>query len=783
MGKKRICILTLIICFFMIFSSDFNSYAKSVRNTRGNAQRVGDYTYEVIPLLSPFNSYFYIKTDNPDPDSFRLIDRVTRYSDTNGSITPDQTKYYDVIYENEKTFRVKGGYIARGSSTDGGEIGFQLGEVTGTTNVYNITTGETTVRKNYKYTDTDAKFMLPELYDVPDYLIATYGDDEKSYFDNLTAIQSGFSSICLYSGVYVLGDLKKSEKVPYYGLSTSPHVDQTFYIQGPYSRTSSKSMLISGLYPCRYDSIGFPSIMSTIAKRLNSAAAVEWSQSAHYLINVTYNGETMSYGGQGYGGGQGIYENQIMYRYKFDGSSGDLYTDINLDSLKAKIKEYGALTVPEEPTDEPKLTFAEVRKTVGEDGAYVKLVLITSIFGGTTDGFTYLYDDGSTSEGSKGFGRIGHFYNAWYDGRYFNKWEYFYPGAEFKDTVEKEKASIIIKDPVIKFPSDGKEYYYNYKKIEEVENYDMATGVWKGFIKFSYNDETKTWVATSILNSSKYRDSGRYNAMDDQAFIDACTITWDEAMAMNIDRNTNKDPEEYYIYDRVTKPGTWHAAPKDKTDPSKDKPGVISKGTSLENAEKTILAIKDEKDPAGSEYGKLKLKIAKTSKNSIKIKWNKVAGAKGYVIFGSKCGKKNQFKKITTSGGNTFVQKKLKKGTYYKYIVVAFDKTEKVVSTSKVVHIATKGGKVGNAGRISTRAKKNKVTLKVKKSFKLKAKEIPANKKQKIKHHRKVQYESSNTKIAVVNKKGVIKAKSKGSCFIYVYAQDGIAKKIKVKVK
>ena len=100
-----------------------------------------------------------------------------------------------------------------------------------------------------------------------------------------------------------------------------------------------------------------------------------------------------------------------------------------------------------------------------------------------------------------------------------------------------------------------------------------------------------------------------------------------------------------------------------------------------------------------------------------------------------------------------------------------------------MVHIATKGGKVGNAGRISTRAKKNKVTLKVKKSFKLKAKEIPANKKQKIKHHRKVQYESSNTKIAVVNKKGVIKAKSKGSCYIYVYAQDGIAKKIKVKVK
>ena len=44
-------------------------------------------------------------------------------------------------------------------------------------------------------------------------------------------------------------------------------------------------------------------------------------------------------------------------------------------------------------------------------------------------------------------------------------------------------------------------------------------------------------------------------------------------------------------------------------------------------------------------------------------------------------------------------------------------------------------------------------------------------------------YESSNTRIAAVSKSGKIKAVSKGSCTIYVYAQDGKCQKVKVKVK
>ncbi len=53
----------------------------------------------------------------------------------------------------------------------------------------------------------------------------------------------------------------------------------------------------------------------------------------------------------------------------------------------------------------------------------------------------------------------------------------------------------------------------------------------------------------------------------------------------------------------------------------------------------------------------------------------------------------------------------------------------------------------------------------------------------KVKKHRVLKYESSNKKIATVTSKGVIKAKKKGSCYVYVYTQSGTYKAIKVVVK
>ncbi len=49
-------------------------------------------------------------------------------------------------------------------------------------------------------------------------------------------------------------------------------------------------------------------------------------------------------------------------------------------------------------------------------------------------------------------------------------------------------------------------------------------------------------------------------------------------------------------------------------------------------------------------------------------------------------------------------------------------------------------------------------------------------------HAAKLRYKSSNKKIATVDKNGKIKGKKKGTCYIYVYAINGLMKKVKVTV-
>ena len=101
------------------------------------------------------------------------------------------------------------------------------------------------------------------------------------------------------------------------------------------------------------------------------------------------------------------------------------------------------------------------------------------------------------------------------------------------------------------------------------------------------------------------------------------------------------------------------------------------------------------------------------------------------------------------------------------------------IAASKTIHAVTDGGKYGNAK--SVKVNKTKVSIKKGKSYTIKASEVKKSKK--LQKHRSLSYESSNTKIATVSKKGVIKAKAKGSCTIYVYAQNGMYKTVKVTVK
>ena len=234
--------------------------------------------------------------------------------------------------------------------------------------------------------------------------------------------------------------------------------------------------------------------------------------------------------------------------------------------------------------------------------------------------------------------------------------------------------------------------------------------------------------------------------------------------------------------DPTDKPVTTDPATKPTTPTSPTVAnGSVGEGADADDANEVILNQKDDEDPKGSNFMVLSAKQKKVKKNSIQITWNKVSGVSKYVVYGAKCG--SSYKKIKTLRKVKFTQKKLQKGTYYKYLVMAIDSDNKVVSTSKTLHIATLGSKKkANPTGITTAAKNDQVSIKVKKKFKLKAVATKA-KNTTVKNHRKVKYESSMPTIATVTKKGVIKGKKAGTCYVYAYAQNGLYKKVKVTVK
>lgn len=213
----------------------------------------------------------------------------------------------------------------------------------------------------------------------------------------------------------------------------------------------------------------------------------------------------------------------------------------------------------------------------------------------------------------------------------------------------------------------------------------------------------------------------------------------------------------------------------------------VSKDTILVT-DKTILSQKTDKDIKGAYFARIQARVSQITQNNVKLVWNKIKGADGYLVYGNRCNTKKiiheykLLKTITNKNKKSYIRRKCKKGSYYKFIVRAYkniDGKKVTIAVSKTIHVVTNGGKNGNAKAV--RANKSKLSLKQGKTFRLKAKEV--KQKKKLRYHREVCYESSNAKVASVTRKGMVKGKKKGKCTIFAYAQNGIYKKVNVTVK
>lgn len=515
---------------------------------------VTDYTYTVTPLLGSFNTYFFVETDNPDPTSFRFTDYSTVYGDE-GHITRTDTVYSDVSYEDAETLRVSGGYIFYSNyrDTDGGEITLQALQP-----------------KQYSWSsdtweDTDVILTLPPLVDNADYLINTYGSEE-GFFENMSAIQRGFSSICLYSGSYVRGEIIRTDE--YWLAAAVGHVDQSLYIYSPFERKDSKSLFASAIYPYRYDSLGFPGMMGTISKRLDSSSSYKWNEKSHYLIDVTYNGETKSYGGAGNVEGKGISEDKITRYFTF----GEGAEEITLDSARTLLVDYAKVKMEDDIPRDDELTWKQICDTVGE-GAWVRV----SGSSWKTNGrwnlnnpvYTYLYtknngtsfSDDEFGAGNKMYwgGDLGYFKDAWVDGRYINVMRRFIPGEKFEDHPTSNIYLTVTTVPQVKYKST-RVYNKETGKYEYVKEVTEITEKTQKAL-YRYNSEMNVWKADTSAFESGCANYSEISSLVsegklDSKYMDMVTLTPEQAQSLGVDRNTDVLPPSGYVFDGTLPCGT-----------------------------------------------------------------------------------------------------------------------------------------------------------------------------------------------------------------------------------
>ncbi|MCR4691585.1 MAG: InlB B-repeat-containing protein [Lachnospiraceae bacterium] len=214
-----------------------------------------------------------------------------------------------------------------------------------------------------------------------------------------------------------------------------------------------------------------------------------------------------------------------------------------------------------------------------------------------------------------------------------------------------------------------------------------------------------------------------------------------------------------------------------------------------------------EEDTKGTKFSILFPRIAKVTKNSVQIKWRPVEGADGYLVYGSQCnsgGVKRYFARMaeTDAGTTSYTAKKLKKASYYKFYVVAYKNTadgQEALAKTKRIHVTTLNKKTGDATDLKIyriadskkKAMKKKLSLKEKGSVTIFATEVNKQHKR-IKRHKAIGVESDQPDVVKVTDLSGKKAQKrkikltglkKGTANVYIYAQNGLYKTIKVTVK
>lgn len=171
--------------------------------------------------------------------------------------------------------------------------------------------------------------------------------------------------------------------------------------------------------------------------------------------------------------------------------------------------------------------------------------------------------------------------------------------------------------------------------------------------------------------------------------------------------------------------------------------------------------------------------------NGVRLTWRKWNGCSGYEVYWSYCDGKQNYKKlkeVQSTQKRISTHKKLKKDRAYKYYVASYqikDGRKNYLAKSPIIHVAMNKEKRTNVKSI--KLNKKNVVLRTKKTFQIKAVVKKENRKKKLlAHEAEFRYYTDNREIVSLSKRGRIRAKKKGSCTVFVIANNGVSNKVKV---
>jgi len=489
--------MSLTICLVMFLEClNVGGFISSAQ-AEENSVDVESYSYEITPIIDPFCYYLYVKTDNPDPTSFRFIDKDSdnrNYDadeDGAGVIRVCTSIFSDVVYEDETTYRVAGGYIFENVhyDSDGGTLTLQK-QV-----------------DEYEWQDTNITIECTELMEYIRYIYDNYIDESKGFFENMDAAQSALEELSIYpKGVSDRNRPNENSPYPYFAIAH--HADLGLISEYDMYESTDGSLLIYA-YPYVLDSLGFPGTMRAIGLMLSSDCTFENGKN-HSLYDVTYNGETKTYGGQGEGGYLDFFADCMEQIFTFMGDSLDYSTGKELEDFREKYFEFQSASSDEYDYWDEMLYGAEAYENMGV-GSWE----IVRFEGYYSEGFiyeTYFDTNWYTLK------------NCWIDGRYVGDQYYLQPLANFEDYPT---ANILLRNQT----------YTN-----------RAGDTLTGDIYYAYDSESDTWRADGTYWGISIYESYQLEDLPEQ-FI----LTREQVEAMEVDHSL---PSEGVYFNGKYKPGT-----------------------------------------------------------------------------------------------------------------------------------------------------------------------------------------------------------------------------------